>query len=151
MSFSIYQVVSPKGSSLLVSAVVKLLEKVYLSGKRAVFFSPISERVELINKALWTYSTNAFIPHGDKHLGFTESQPIYFSDTFENPNGASILILMDTFDLTNPLYADFEKIMVVFEDTTVVQDMEKIYRDLKDAGKNVNYWKQSPKGWEKLS
>lgn len=151
MSFSIYQVVSPKGSSLLVSAVVKLLEKVYLSGKRAVFFSPISERVELIDKALWTYSTNAFIPHGDKHLGFTESQPIYFSDTFENPNDASILILMDTFDLTNPLYADFEKIMVVFEDTTVVQDMEKIYRDLKDAGKNVNYWKQSPKGWEKLS
>lgn len=151
MIFSIYQVVSPKGSSLLTSAVIKLLEKVYLSGSRAVFFSPISERVELIDKALWTYSTNAFIPHGDKHLGFIESQPIYFTSTFENPNKASVLVLMDTFDLTNPEYKDFEKVIVIFEDTTIVSEMEKRCRDLKDAGKNVNYWKQSSKGWEKLS
>lgn len=150
-SFSIYQVVSPKGSSLLVSAVVKLLEKVYLSGSRAIFFSPIQERVELVDKSLWTYSTNAFIPHGDKRLGFAESQLIYFTNAFENPNNATVLVMMDTFDLANPSYADFEKVMVMFEDTTIVPEMERTYRDLKDAGKNVNYWKQSSKGWEKLS
>lgn len=151
MTFSIYQVVSPKGSSFLIQAVVKLLEKVYLSGSRAIFFSPILERVELIDKSLWTYSNNAFIPHGDKQLGFSESQPIYFTDIFENPNNATVLVLMDTFDFMNPSYANFEKVIVVFEDTTVVPEIEKTYRDLKDSGKNVNYWRQSAKGWEKLS
>lgn len=149
MVFSIYQVVSPKGSSFLVPATIRLLEKVYLSGSRAVFFSPILERVELIDKSLWTYSTSAFIPHGNKRLGFSESQPIYFTDTFENPNSATTLVLMDTFDFTNPLYANFEKVIVIFEDTTMVSEIEKMYRDLKDSGKNVNYWRQSPKGWEK--
>ena len=41
--------------------------------------------------------------------------------------------------------------MLIFEDISKVDEIEKIYRSLKDNGKNVNYWKQSPKGWEKLS
>ena len=82
MEFSIYQAVSGN----LTSVVVRLLEKTYLSGKKGVFFSPITERVELINKTLWTFSTNAFIPHGDKKMGFEDQQPIYFTDTFKNPN-----------------------------------------------------------------
>lgn len=147
MEFAIYQSISRN----LAGAAVKLLEKIFLSGSRAVFFSPITERVDIINKTLWTYSTNAFIPHGDKRMGFEDQQPIYFTDVFKNPNNASILVLVDTFDLTNKEYKNFEKIMLIFEDISKVDEIEKIYRSLKDNGKNVNYWKQSPKGWEKLS
>lgn len=147
MEFAIYQSVAGN----LAGAAVKLLEKIFLSGSRAVFFSPITERVDIINKTLWTYSTNAFIPHGDKRMGFEEQQPIYFTDVFKNPNNASILVLVDTFDLTNKEYENFEKIMLIFEDISKVDEIEKVYRSLKDNGKNVNYWKQSPKGWEKLS
>ena len=147
MEFAIYQSISGN----LAGAAVKLLEKIFLSGSRAVFFSPITERVDIINKTLWTYSTNAFIPHGDKRMGFEDQQPIYFTDVFKNPNNASILVLVDTFDLTNKEYKNFEKIMLIFEDISKVDEIEKIYSSLKDNGKNVNYWKQSPKGWEKLS
>ena len=147
MEFAIYQSISGN----LAGVAVKLLEKIFLSGSRAVFFSPITERVDIINKTLWTYSTNAFIPHGDKRMGFEDQQPIYFTDVFKNPNNASILVLVDTFDLTNKEYKNFEKIMLIFEDISKVDEIEKIYRSLKDNGKNVNYWKQSPKGWEKLS
>lgn len=147
MEFAIYQSMSGN----LISVVVKLLEKTYLSGNKAVFFSPIMERVDIINKALWTYSTNAFIPHGDKRMGFEDQQPIYFTDVFKNPNKATILMLVDTLDLTNKEYENFEKIMLVFEDVSKTDEAEKIYRSLKDNGKNVNYWKQLPRGWEKLS
>jgi DNA polymerase-3 subunit chi len=147
MEFAIYQSISGN----LTSVVVKLLEKIYLSGNKAVFFSPITERVDIINKTLWTYSTNAFIPHGDKRMGFEDQQPIYFTDVFKNPNKATILMLVDTFDLTNKEYENFEKIMLIFEDISKTDEVEKIYLSLKDNGKNVNYWKQSPKGWEKLS
>lgn len=147
MKYSIYQVI-PDG---IITAVVKLLEKVYSSGERAVFFSPLIERVDVINKALWTFSTTAFIPHGDKNLGFSDMQPIYFTDKFENPNNASVLVLMDTFDITNSSYETFARIMLIFGDSSKVKEAEEIYRNLKEGGKNVNYWKQSPKGWEQLS
>lgn len=147
MEFSIYQAVSGN----LTSVVVKLLEKTYLSGKKGVFFSPITERVELINKTLWTFSTNAFIPHGDKKMGFEDQQPIYFTDTLKNPNKATVLILVDVFDLTNELYNDFERIILIFEDILKADEVNKLYQSLKADGKNVNYWKQSPKGWDKLN
>lgn len=147
MEFSIYQAVSGN----LTSVVVKLLEKTYLSGKKGVFFSPITERVELINKTLWTFSTNAFIPHGDKKMGFEDQQPIYFTDTFKNPNKATVLILVDVFDLTNELYNGFERIILIFEDISKADEVNKLYQSLKADGKNVNYWKQSPKGWDKLN
>lgn len=147
MEFAIYQSISGN----LKGATVKLLEKIFLSGKRAVFFSPITERVDVMNKALWTYSTNAFIPHGDKRMGFEDQQPVYFTDEFKNPNNASVLILVDSFDLANKEYENFEKIILIFEDVSKIEEAHTIYQRLKDNGKNVNYWKQSPKGWEKLS
>ena len=147
MEFSIYQAVSGN----LTSVIVRLLEKTYLSGKKGVFFSPITERVELINKTLWTFSTNAFIPHGDKKMGFEDQQPIYFTDTLKNPNKATVLILVDVFDLTNELYNDFERIILIFEDILKADEVNKLYQSLKADGKNVNYWKQSPKGWDKLN
>jgi DNA polymerase-3 subunit chi len=133
----------------LLSSVVKLLEKVYASGQRCVFFSPVEERRKVVDKALWTFSTDAFIPHGDKSLGFCEKQPIYFADQAENPNGAKTLMLVDAFDCKN--MRDFEKIFFVFEEKSQAETAKALCDDLKKNGENVNYWKQNPKGWEKLA
>jgi DNA polymerase-3 subunit chi len=145
MEISIYHILAGN----LISSVVKLLEKVYLSGKRCIFFSPIGERVSAVDKALWTFSTNVFIPHGDRNLGFCDQQPIYFTDRYENPNNASALVLADTFDYAE-FGEDFEKIMLAFDDVSQLAAANKIYHDLKENKKDVNYWKQSPGGWEKV-
>ncbi len=145
MEINIYHVF--KGN--LISSVIRLLEKSYLSGKRCIFYSPIDDRVKTIDKALWTFSTNAFIPHGDKTTGFAEQQPIYFTDCIENPNNADILVIMDTFEYEN-IEGSFKKIMFVFEDTAQISIAEDFYQTLKKADENVNYWKQSQSGWEKL-
>lgn len=147
MEFAIYQLTTDS----FISATVKLLEKIYNSGKRCVFFSPISERVDVINQRLWTFSTNAFIPHGDKLAGFEDQQPIYFTDVFKNPNNATILVLTDTFDISNETYREFERIMLIFDNPSDTEEAQKLYLALKNGGKNVNYWKQSSHGWEKLS
>lgn len=133
----------------LVTSVVRLLEKVYLSEKQCIFFSPVVERVKTIDRALWTFSTNAFIPHGDKSAGFCEQQPIYFTDCADNPNNANVLLVMDTFEYEN-FSGDFEKIMFVFEDVSQINAAEACYQVLKKSHENVNYWKQSRNGWEKL-
>jgi DNA polymerase-3 subunit chi len=133
----------------LVPSVVKLLEKVYASDQRCVFFSPLEERVKVVDKTLWTFSTDAFIPHGDRSLGFCEKQPIYLASQFENPNDAKVLALVDTLDYKS--FGDFEKIIIIFEEKTQAEDANALYDDLKKNNENVRYWKQSPKGWEKLA
>lgn len=144
MEVSFYQIADDN----LVPSVVRLLEKVYATGKRCIFFSPLEERVKLVDKTLWTFSTNAFIPHGDKSLGYVEQQPIYFTDEFENPNSATVIVMMDSFDYKS-FNCDWEKILFVFGESESEQAVV-LYHDLKKNQENVNYWKQSSKGWEKL-
>lgn len=149
MEYSIYN--TEVGN--LTSAVVRLLEKIYQSKSRCVFFSPLDERVKMVDKALWTFSTNAFIPHGDKYLGFSEKQPIFFtSEVGNNPNNASVLLMLDSFEYFSWRNAgNFEKIIMMFEGSEFFEDSQKIFMDLQKSKENVNYWKQSQKGWEKLS
>ncbi|MBE6446948.1 MAG: hypothetical protein E7015_00440 [Alphaproteobacteria bacterium] len=134
----------------LASSAVKLLEKVYLTGKRCIFYSPMVERVRLIDKTLWTFSTNAFIPHGDKSLGFPEKQPIYFTSEIENPNNATVAVLVDTLDYKVWPYK-FEKMLFIFEDSALEDTVKVMYKGLQTCKENVNYWRQSAKGWEKVN
>ncbi|MDR2107300.1 MAG: DNA polymerase III subunit chi [Holosporaceae bacterium] len=143
MEVSFYQ--TAEGN--LVSSAVRLLEKIYASGLRCIFFSPLEERVKTVDKALWTFSTNAFIPHGDKDTGFCDLQPIYFTARVENPNGAKAVMLLDTFDYA--AWRGVERFIPVFEDEQRAEIAKALCNDLKKSGENVNYWKQSPKGWEK--
>jgi len=134
----------------LVPSVVKLLAKVYDTGKKSIFFSPIEDRVKYVDKTLWTFSTNAFIPHGDKAFGFAEQQSVYMTSEIENPNQATVLVITDSFDYGS-WNQNFEKVIFVFEDDSSAKTAQEMLADLKNRNENVNYWKQSQKGWEKLN
>ncbi len=134
----------------LVPSVVRLLEKVYNSGKRCIFFSPVEDRVKIVDKTLWTFSTNAFVPHGDKIFGFSDQQPIYMASEVENPNQATVLMMTDCFDY-KMWNQTFERVFFVFEDESSAKTAQSMFEDLKNQKENVNYWKQSQKGWEKLN
>ncbi|MDR1375427.1 MAG: DNA polymerase III subunit chi [Holosporaceae bacterium] len=131
----------------LVITLPRLLEKIYISGRRCLFCSPSEERLKVVDKALWTFSTNAFIPHGDGNFGFCDQQPIYLTSGKENPNNATVQVLTDTFDYKN--YGEnFEKILFVFDDPMQVECAKTLYTDLKKNLENVNYWEQSANGWK---
>lgn len=146
MELSFYQVTDGN----LVPSVIKILAKVYASEQRGIFYSPIAERVQVVDKTLWTFSTNEFIPHGDKTLGFTDLQPIYFTSEEENPNHAEVLVMADSLD-----YGDwqtkFQRVIYIFEDADMSKKAFQLFQDLQKKRENVNYWKQSENGWEKLS
>lgn len=145
MELNFYHVMSGN----LVPSVAKLLEKVYDSGKKSVFFSPLEDRVKIVDKTLWTFSKNAFIPHGDKSLGFSELQSVYLTSEIENPNKATVLVMTDDFDYKS-WNQNFERVICIFEDDDSAEIAQSMFSDLKNQGKNVKYWKQSQKGWEKL-
>jgi DNA polymerase-3 subunit chi len=145
MEVSFYHVLTGN----LISSAVRLLEKVHASGQRCVFFSPLEERIKVVDKTLWTFSTNSFVPHGDRQFGFSDKQSIYLANHIENPNSASILMLMDTLDYQE--HTNFARLFIIFEESQQAESANKIYHDLKKNNENVNYWKQNPKGWEKLA
>ena len=53
------------------------------------------ERVEHLNAALWTYGEASFLPHGSARDGNPAMQPIWLTHLDENPNGASMIVLLD--------------------------------------------------------
>lgn len=135
------------------SVIIGLLEKVYSSGKRCIFFSPIEDRLKVIDKALWTFSTNAFIPHGDKKLGFRDKQPIYFTAECENPNAATVLMMVDSFDYSS-WEGNFERILLVMnsadKNKSQLEVVSGLQSDLQKKLKNVKYWEQASSGWTKV-
>lgn len=145
MELNFYHVISGN----LVPSVAKLLEKVCDSGKKSIFFSPLEDRVKVVDKTLWTFSKNAFIPHGDKSLGFSELQSVYLTSEIENPNKATVLVMTDDFDYKS-WNQNFERVICIFEDDDSAKIAQSMFSDLKNQGENVKYWKQSQKGWEKL-
>ena len=50
-------------------------------------------------KNLWTYSRKQFIPHGSKLDPQPEKQPIYITDELQNPNSASVLVIISPTDI----------------------------------------------------
>ena len=72
------------------------------------------------------------------------------SSEVENPNQATVLVMTDSFDYKS-WNQNFEKVIFVFEDDSSSKTAQEMLADLKNRNENVNYWKQSQKGWEKLN
>ena len=82
-------------SMSLERALPKLLERARANGHRVVVRAASPERVEHLNAALWTYEEAAFLPHGSVRDGNPAMQPIWLTHHAENPNGASMIVLVD--------------------------------------------------------
>lgn len=128
----------------------KLLERVLGAGLRAVVLAGSEERVSRLNSLLWTYGESSFLPHGAKSDGNIAEHPIYLTTEEENPNGATILAVIDGLE---PAYVDsFDRCLEIFNgnDEAEVAAARERWKKYKAAGHEVVYWQQSPQGkWEK--
>jgi len=131
-------------------ALPKLLEKVTKRGRRAVVRVGSEARLEDLNRHLWTYEERSFLAHGAASDGFAEAQPIYFTTATENPNGASVLVLVDG---AEPFATDqFDRCLNLFDgdDPVALGAARERWRALKAASEPVTYWQQSERGgWKR--
>ena len=131
------------------SALPKLLERVIASGKRALVRVESEVRVGKINSILWTYDQSSFLPHGTIKEGQAESQPIWITEKYENPNESDVLVVLDGNE--TPDLDDFERCLEVFNgaDDVAVDLARARWRHYTDSGYTITYWQQSSKGsWE---
>lgn len=130
-------------------ALPALVMKAHNNGrKRIVIRLADKAAVERINTVLWTFHADMFLPHGSAKDGHAARQPIWLTDTDENPNEAGILIAagatfedLSGFDLVCEMFADHE-------DGAVAAARER-WKTYKEAGHKITYWQQTDNGgWE---
>ncbi|MSO65998.1 MAG: DNA polymerase III subunit chi [Alphaproteobacteria bacterium] len=133
-------------------ALPRLLERVVERGLHAVVLAGSNERVEFLNALLWTYDPGSFLPHGSDADGDTGEQPIYLTTKEENPNQATVLVLVDGGGVD--FAKGFDRCLDVFDgnDPAAVAGARERWKVARAAGFEVTYWQQSEQGrWEKVA
>jgi DNA polymerase III subunit chi len=130
-------------------ALGQLLERVLASGQRAVVVASSPERVEALNRALWIFGRESFLPHGSREDGFAEDQPVFLTDAADFPNGATVLVLVDGAEVEPP--PQFTRCLYMFDgnDEAAVAQARDFWRRLRDRGEALTYCKQTERGWQK--
>ena len=135
--------------SALEPALGRLLEKVLASGQRAVVQASSAERVEALNRALWTVGRDSFLPHGSRQDGHAEEQPVFLTHKADYPNGAKVLVLVDGAAIEPA--PQFERCVYMFDgkDERAVEQARGVWRKWRDGGAKLTYWQQTERGWQK--
>ena len=130
-------------------ALPRLLERARAQGHRIVVRAASAERVEHLNALLWTYDDTSFLAHGSARDGNPEIQPIWLSKDADNPNGASILFLVDGVDAAD--VGSFARCLDLFDgnDPDAVAAARQRWRQAREGGHSLTYWQQTPAGWER--
>jgi DNA polymerase-3 subunit chi len=135
-------------SMSLERALPRLLERACANGLRVVIRAASPGRVEHLNAALWTYDEAAFLPHGCARDGNSAMQPIWLTHRDENPNRASMIVVVD--GLEAETLQTFARCADVFDgnDADAVEAARGRWRRAREAGHNLTYWQQTASGWE---
>lgn len=126
----------------------KLLEKAYGTHQSIKVKVGNEERVEFLNTHLWTYQDESFLPHGSKKDGSAAEQPIFLSETDDNPNNASLLFLVDGARADSDHLLTFVRVFNIFDGNNPESlDAARAYwKLLKSAGFELHYWQQDNQG-----
>jgi DNA polymerase-3 subunit chi len=137
-------------------ALPEILEDALAHGRRAVVQAPSEERVEALNERLWTYADDSFLPHGAAGDGEPQAQPIYLTAGEDNPNGASLRVLIAGVDAAPFAEAAaggaYERVILLFDgrDEETRAEARRQWTLLKAAGAAPSYWREGEDGgWEK--
>ena len=128
-----------------------LIEKSFERGWKVVVQGSSEERIEALDAHLWTYRDDGFLPHGTWREPEAAQQPVLFTLTEHNPNGATVRFLIDG----APMPADpqnYERIVLLFdgEDEDAVTAARAHWVAAKERGLEATYWQADAQGrWAK--
>jgi DNA polymerase-3 subunit chi len=137
-------------STPLDRALPQLLERTLSRSWRAVVMARSKDRVEALNSLLWTYSREGFLAHGTAADGNADRQPVWLTESDENPNGASVLFLTD--GAGSDHVGDYDLVCEMFDgnDDEALAAARVRWREYLTAGHHLTYGQQSDGGrWEK--
>lgn len=138
-------------STALERSLPKLLERAWTQGYRIVVRAASPERVEQLSATLWTYDEASFLPHGSARDGNAAMQPIWLTHSSENPNGASMLVLVDGVEAED--LGSYARCADLFDGNNAgaIEAARSRWRRAREAGHTLTYWQQTISSWERKS
>jgi DNA polymerase III subunit chi len=136
----------------LEDALPRLLEEALAGDKRVVVEAPSRELIEALDEQLWTYSDDAFLPHGLAHGDEPDIQPIVLAADDANPNGAAWRVLVGGARILPAIAAAAgrspELIVLLFDgaDAESRAAARAQWTEVKAAGYEPSYWRQDDSG-----
>ncbi len=133
-------------------ALPRLLEKIRSAGHRVVVRPADAERLDQLDRLLWTFRNDSFLPHGTRHDGHAAAQPIWLTTGTDVPNDATVLVLVDGAEAADA--AGFERVLELFDgrDADAVARARDRWRWAEAQGMDRVYWQQDERGrWQRAA
>jgi len=129
------------------ASIAPLIEKCLERRWRVVVVGQ-EETIERLNRALWTWKEESFVPHG-RARSDAANHPVLLSTEATPTNGAKVAVLLDGSDADAAL---FERIMVVFDgsDENARAKARQQYKTALDASAHARYFQQERGGWKEF-
>ncbi len=127
-----------------------IAEKVLADGARLLIVVENDEQRANLDRLLWSYATDSFVPHAQSGKDDDAAQPILLARDVNTANGARHVALADGVWRDDAL--DFERIFHFFDDECI-RDARIAWKGLAGRGDTVcRYWKQNEAGrWEQVA
>jgi len=129
-----------------------LLEKSLARGWRVVVQAESEARVKALDKELWAYEAEKFLPHGCKSDGAPQTQPIYLTAENDNPNGADVRFFVGGVvsgpALKDPAVAPKTRAVLMFDgnDEAELSAARAQWKELRDEGFELVYYQENESG-----
>ncbi|MCP4073601.1 MAG: DNA polymerase III subunit chi [Hyphomicrobiales bacterium] len=108
------------------------------------------ERMQALDTHLWSWSDDGFLPHGFVRDGTEAIQPIWLTCESDNPNNAAVRFMVEGAE--PPDLSPYIRGIYIFDghNTDDIAQARKRWKIEKEAGHEVTYWQQNPRGgWDK--
>ena len=127
-----------------------LAERVLAGGGRLLVVHGDADRLKALDRHLWTYQPDGFLPHARAGADDDAAQPVLLSQGTEAGNGARNLLLADGRWRDEALA--FDRVFHLFDEDGV-SDARAAWRGLSGRdGVTRHYWRQDEAGkWEQAA
>ena len=131
-------------------ALPQIAEKVLASGARLLIVAESAVQRAALDKLLWGYAAESFLPHGVSGGDDDAGQPVLIGDSIEPANGARHVALVD--GIWRDAALGFERAFHFF-DADRIGEARAAWKALADRdGIERRYWKQNDNGrWEQAA
>jgi DNA polymerase-3 subunit chi len=136
-------------STPLEASLPEMLERALARDWRVLLRCGSEAGLATLDAMLWTYRDDAFLPHGSGAGGLGALQPVYLTLGDENPNGATVLMLVDGARATVVEMASFARTCLIFDDRDrqAVETARGDWRAVQAQGLPAKYWAQESGRW----
>lgn len=131
-------------------ALPQIAEKVVAAGGRLLIVAAAEEQRRHLDRLLWSYASESFLPHAVAGAGDEEAQPVLIASDVHPANRARNVALVD--GEWRDAALDFDRAFHFFDDERI-REARLAWKALADHdGVQRRYWKQNDAGrWEQAA